>query len=79
MRWLLVGLLIVAVLLHQDFWLWTDRTLVFGFLPIGLAYHIAYSLGAAALMGLLVRYMWPAHLEESETASPGAPASEVRA
>jgi len=63
MRWLLAGVVLLVALLHQDFWLWTDRTLVFGFLPAGLAYHIGYSLLAAATMGLLVRFAWPAHLE----------------
>ncbi len=46
-------------ILHQDFWLWDDTTLVFGFLPIGLAYHAAYSLAAALLWFLALRYAWP--------------------
>ena len=30
--------------LHQDFWFWrTARPLVFGFLPVGLFYHAAYT------------------------------------
>ena len=33
-----VGIVLLFVL-HQDFWLWEDTTLVFGFIPIGLAYH----------------------------------------
>ena len=36
---------------HQDFWWWrTARPLVFGFLPIGLAYHAVYCMAAALLM-----------------------------
>ena len=31
--WLLVAALLIA---HQDYWNWTDRSLVFGFMPIGL-------------------------------------------
>jgi Protein of unknown function (DUF3311) len=55
--------------LHQDFWFWrTARPLVFGFLPIGLAYHAAYCLAAALLMWALTRFAWPAHLERD----PGA-------
>ena len=50
--------------LHQDFWFWrTARPLVFGFLPIGLAYHAAYTLCIALLMLYLVRHHWPSHLE----------------
>ena len=50
--------------LHQDFWFWREaRPLVFGFLPIGLFYHIAYTVATSALMFVLVRSYWPAHLE----------------
>ncbi len=50
--------------LHQDFWFWRDaRPLVFGFLPIGLFYHAAYTVATSALMFVLVRSYWPAHLE----------------
>ena len=51
-------------LLHQDIWLWRSaRPLVFGFLPPGLAYHAAFCLAAAALMWLLTKIAWPAHLD----------------
>jgi hypothetical protein len=51
--------------LHQDFWLWREaRPLVFGFLPIGLAYHAAFTLSIALLMALLVARAWPDHLDE---------------
>jgi hypothetical protein len=32
---------IVLGLAHQDLWFWRDSTLVFGFLPVGLAYHVS--------------------------------------
>jgi hypothetical protein len=60
--------LIAAVLyaLHQDVWFWREaRPLVFGFLPIGLFYHAAYTLAVSLLMWLLVRRHWPAHLEHA--------------
>ena len=60
-------LVITVYLLHQDFWNWKKANpLIFGFLPIGLAYHAAYSLLAAIMMGLLVKFAWPHHLEISE-------------
>ena len=50
--------------LHQDLWVWRDaRPLVLGFLPIGLFYHAVYTLSCSALLWLLVRAFWPAHLE----------------
>ena len=61
-------LLIVAVValyaLHQDFWFWrTAHPLVFGFVPIGLFYQACYSVAAALLLWLLVKFAWPSHLE----------------
>ena len=51
--------------LHQDFWFWREaRPLVFGFLPVGLFYHAAYTLVTAALLWWLVSRHWPTHLEE---------------
>lgn len=53
--------------LHQDFWLWhSARPLVLGFLPVGLAYHAAYTIGVSVLMAVLVRYRWPSHLDSDE-------------
>ena len=59
-------LLVIAVyILHQDIWFWgTARPLVFGFLPIGLFYHVAYVIGLSLLFWLLVTYLWPGHLDE---------------
>jgi hypothetical protein len=59
--------LAVAMLyvLHQDFWFWrTARPLVFGFLPIALAWHGAYCIAVALLMWWLTRVAWPSHLDE---------------
>ena len=51
--------------LHQDFWFWRDaRPLVFGFLPIGLFYHAAYTALISVLLAWLVRAYWPAHLDD---------------
>ena len=55
--------LILLGVLHQDFWYWHDTTLVFGFLPVGLAYHAVYSLAAAFLWYLALTYAWPSDVE----------------
>lgn len=55
--------LIVLTVIHQDFWWWDDPTLVLGFLPIGLAYHAAYSVAAAALWWTALRVAWPSEVE----------------
>ncbi|MCX6379712.1 MAG: DUF3311 domain-containing protein [Armatimonadetes bacterium] len=63
----LLGLLVFVVLcLHQDTWFWKSRELVFGFLPVGLAYHAGFSVVATIIMALLVKFLWPSHLEVDE-------------
>jgi hypothetical protein len=73
-RSLLVAAIIALYLLHQDFWFWRAAApLVFGFLPVGLFYHVCYTLAISALMWLLVRGAWPTRLEEEvdwEAANP---------
>jgi hypothetical protein len=62
----LLALVILGIYaLHQDVWLWrTARPLVFGFLPIGLAYHALYCVVVAILMALLTVFAWPSQLEQ---------------
>jgi Protein of unknown function (DUF3311) len=61
MRHALLAVLVTAIyLLHQDFWFWRrSEPIIFGVLPIGLAYHAMYSIVVAGVMWLLVRYAWP--------------------
>jgi hypothetical protein len=67
MRAALTTAIILLFVLHQDFWFWrTTQPLVFGFLPIGLAYHAAYTLVTALLLWFLVRHAWPSHLDREE-------------
>jgi hypothetical protein len=63
---MLVAILLLAFFaLHQDTWFWTaSEPLVFGVLPVGLAYHAAYTLAVSVVMAALVHRHWPAHLEE---------------
>jgi hypothetical protein len=73
---ILTLLVAIVYLLHQDFWNWkTAQPLVFGFLPIGLAYHAGYSILASLLMAVLVKFAWPTHLEE---VPPGGPEDSGR-
>ena len=69
-----MGLVMAALglyALHQDVWFFrTARPLLFGFVPIGLAYHLAYSVACSLLMWLLVAQAWPAHLEDDAERAP---------
>lgn len=69
--WLVVA---VLALLHWDFWWWSDTRVVFGFLPIGLAYHGLYSITAGLVWAVFMRVAWPDHLEEwANTPEAGGP------
>ena len=58
------GLILGLALLHQDFWFWTDDTMVLGFLPMGLFYHVCLSIGAMVCWFLATRFAWPDELVE---------------
>lgn len=49
----------VLLVLHQDYWLWTNPTLVFGFLPIGLFWHLCISLAAVLGWAVVTHFYWP--------------------
>lgn len=72
MKPFILALLLVYYALHQDFWNWAEaRPLIFGFLPVGLFYHVLYTLGAAAVMAFLVKRVWPEALEKWAEKEPG--------
>jgi len=52
----------LLLLLHNDVWLWDDGSLVLG-LPVGMTYHVGYSVAAFVLLLLLLKFAWPGHLE----------------
>ncbi|MHC4400442.1 MAG: DUF3311 domain-containing protein [Planctomycetota bacterium] len=71
--------LIVLMVLHHDWWFWDDGRLVFGFLPVGLAYHALVSLAAGGLWALAVFVIWPELFEgEPESVPEKAEAGEPR-
>mgnify|MGYP005658956929 FL=1 len=55
---------VVLAVLHQDAWTWSSTHLVFGFMPLGLAYHALYSLTAALFWGIVIKFAWPEDLEK---------------
>ncbi len=75
---LLYAVLLLVAVLHQDFWFWSDRTLVAGILPVGLVYHAVYTLVVALLMWLLAEHAWPSHLDPDSPPSTSKP-DETRA
>lgn len=66
-----IVIFIVLGVLHQDFWNWDNKTLVFGFMPMGLAYHALYSVVAAGFWFCASRFAWPESIERWADQGPG--------
>jgi len=73
MNYVIWGLVILLVVLHQDFWFWESETLAFGFMPIGLFYHACLSVAAGIVWFLACQFAWPADLDNQ--AAEGGEAS----
>jgi hypothetical protein len=69
LAWSLLGLLVV---LHQDYWQWNDSSLVFGVLPVGLAWHAGISMMAAVVWFMLVTWGWPTAVDVDDEVDAGA-------
>ena len=60
MRYLVYGIVVLLMVLHHDYWNWhTHEPLLFGFVPIGLAWHMGISIGAGLVWALAVAFAWP--------------------
>lgn len=63
---------ILLLVLHQDFWWKDDPTLVFGVLPVSLAYHVVWTLLVAAGWYCVVRFCWPVEEAGENPPDPGS-------
>lgn len=68
MKYVVIAMIATLAVVHQDFWWWDDRTPVFGFLPIGLAWHAGISLAAGIVGWIAVTWCWPEELDKIEEA-----------
>lgn len=66
MNYVVWALIILLLIVRNDFWNWDDPTLVFGFLPVGLLYHAGVSVAAAVLWYLATIFCWPKGVEDVE-------------
>ena len=69
MKYVAYGLLLLLYVLHTDVWYWNDPRIVLG-LPIGITYHVLWTLAVTAAFGLLVRQAWPRELGVDEPGTP---------
>ena len=74
---MIIVLAVILAVLHQDWWWWHDDSRLLGFLPIGLAFHILYSILAATLWAVTCRFAWPDHLDDLSD-GPGGGAGSGR-
>lgn len=65
-------MLLALIVLHHDFWFWTDSTLISGWLPIGLAYHIGLTLVAVAFWCFVVKTAWPTTPPDASSGEEGS-------
>jgi len=71
MRYVVPALIVLLVILHQDVWFWHRYDpLIFGFIPVGLAWHAGISISAGLIGWLAARYCWPAHVDVDQADAP---------
>ncbi len=73
----IAALALLLLILHQDYWLWNNKTLVLGILPIGLFWHICISLAATFLWYVATQIAWPLR-DDGRTNEAKASAQEDR-
>ena len=71
MKYVVALLIVLLLVLHQDYWNWSDATLWFGFLPHSLAWHMGISCAAAGVWLLATMYCWPADQVEAAPSAQG--------
>lgn len=76
MKYMVWGLVVLLVVLHQDLWNWGNDSLVLGFMPVTLAYHAALSIAASVVWFLATKFAWPLNLEDDLDGSTHAAESE---
>ena len=72
-KWIITAIVLVLLILHQDHWFWESDYLVFGFMPIGLFWHVCISSAASLTWVLATVIAWPLD-EESSAVAPATTA-----
>lgn len=67
MKYVVWGLILFLVVIHQDIWNWNNDRLVFGFVPVTLAFHAGISIAASVVWLIAATMAWPIDLESDNT------------
>lgn len=70
MKYVVWGLVVFLIAIHQDLWFWDDTSLVAGFMPITLLFHAGISLAAGITWFLATKFCWPDVLDEQSESTP---------
>ena len=74
MKKIVIALVVILLIVHQDFWWWDSiDPLAFGFMPIGLTFHVILSIAAAIVWALAMKYCWPADVDIRDGETLAAP------
>jgi len=65
MKYVFWILLLILIVLQQDYWNWDRRELLFGFVPHALAYHAVLCLVTAMFWIFVVNFFWPKELVDN--------------
>ena len=57
---------LALAVLHHDWWLWDNSDLVLGIVPMGMAYHMAYTVAVSVFWACVVIWAWPRNAESME-------------
>ncbi|MCA9136852.1 MAG: DUF3311 domain-containing protein [Planctomycetales bacterium] len=68
MKYLVWGLVLLLVVLHQDIWNWGNDHLMFGFMPVTLAYHAGLSIAASIVWFMATKFAWPLDMDDESDA-----------
>ena len=77
MKKLAIALGLILLVFHHDFWNWDDSTLVLGFMPVGMAYHVGFSIAAAGFWAFVIKFAWPDNIESWADADASESAPET--
>ena len=74
-KYLVIGLVVLLVILHQDVWFWDSHEPVFGFMPVALLWHAGISVAASITWFIATKVAWPT-FEDNVPAETAAEATE---
>jgi len=66
-KFLVAGLVILLVILHQDVWFWESHEPAFGFMPVALLWHAGISIAASITWFIATKVAWPVFEENTST------------